>query len=114
MMDNPLTAMLLFTATTGNWFSNLSDTKKGIAALFGAVVLGFAIGTATVAQVGLPQRVELLEERVGFIEAEHIEAMSERNYILDILEWNVCAIEASEDALPIHAACGSAPIRRNR
>ena len=106
--------MLLLTATTGSWFSNLSDTKKGIAALFGAVVLGFAVGTATVAQVGLPHRVEALEERVSLVEQEHREADLERSYILDILEWQSCAIEATSDGLEIHTPCGSAPIRRNR
>ena len=112
-MDNPFTAMLFMTATTGGWFSNLSDTKKGLTALFGAVVLGFALGTATLAQVGLPQRVELLEERVGILETDYSSAVAERNYILDLVEWQVCAIEAQEDGISVHTACGPAPIRRN-
>ena len=113
-MDNPLTALVMLTATTGGWFSHLSDSKKGFVALFAAVVVGFSIGTATVAQVGLPQRVEILEERVQELETEHTQALAERRYILDLVEWQVCAIEAREDNLEVHGACGIAPIRRDR
>jgi len=119
-MENPLTAMLLLMATTGNWFSGLSDTKKGITALIMAVLFGFAVGTTAVSQIGLPQRVEALETRVEIIEGideattQQLQAANaERSYILDLLEWQTCAIEAREDDLIVHTACGVAPLRRN-
>jgi hypothetical protein len=114
-MDNPLTAMMLLTvASSGGWFANLSDNKKGFTALAAAVVVGFAIGTATVAQVGLPQRVEVLERKVGILEELNVDAVAERNYILDLIEWQTCAIEAASEDVPLHPSCGQAPIRRNR
>jgi len=118
-MDNPLTALVMLTATTGGWFGDLSDTKKGIAALFGAVVLGFAIGTATIAQVGIPQRVEALElamhsqggveDRVEFLESEHNEAKAERAYMLRAIQWQGCALEAQNDGENMRTTCGLRP-----
>lgn len=113
--------MVMLTATTGGWFSALSDTKKGVVAILASIALGFAVGTATVAQVGLPQRVESLEvrsdstvSRLSALEIEHDAAVAERDYILDLLEWNTCAAEANAGDRDLHDVCGTAPIRRNR
>ena len=120
-MDNPLTAMLLLTTTTGGVWSKLSDTKKGMVAIIGAVILGFSVGTATVAQIGLPQRVEALEAvvtgedglrpRVALLEREHNEAEDERRFLLRAIQWNNCALEAQNDGDDMRTVCGSRPLQ---
>jgi hypothetical protein len=123
-MDNPLTAMVMLTATTGSWFSHLSDTKKGVVALLAAIALGFAVGTTTVSQIGLPSRIDTLEaavtgesglaRRVEILEEEHREAEVERDYILRAIEWQGCAIEAQHDGEDMRVVCGTRPQYRPR
>jgi hypothetical protein len=119
-------------ATTGGWFSKLSDTKKGVVAIVSTMIVGFALGSMTITQVGIPQRVEVLEaitqvgipQRVNVLEADHIllrgrvtamevsdeAARVEREYIIDVLSWTTCAIEADADDVDIRGRCGSAPL----
>lgn len=99
-----------------NPLTNLSETKKGVAALFAAVVVGFVIGTMTVVQVGLPSRVTQLEaftttisSRVSTLEDEHETAKAERLYILQASNWQSCALEAQNDGENMRAVCGIRP-----
>lgn len=115
-MDNPFTAMAILTAGTGSWFSSLSDTRKGVLALLAAVVMGFAIGTTTVSQIGLPARVEALETtvlghgaRLNTVEADDRTAQRERDYILRAVQWQNCAIEAQNDEVDLKRTCGDKP-----
>jgi hypothetical protein len=105
--------------TTSGWLSKLSDTKKGILAIIGALVVGASIGSIAVTQVGIPQRVDLLEadhillrERVTAIEVSGEAARVEREYIINVLSWTTCAIEADADDIDIRSRCGSAPLWR--
>lgn len=115
-MDSPFTAMVILTAGTGSWFSRLSDTKKGIMSLLVAVTVGFAIGTSTVVQIGLPSRVEALEatvlnhsSRIEEIEEDYIVAQRERDYILHALQWQNCALEVTGNGTNIRNICGDKP-----
>ena len=99
-----------------NPFEALSDTKKGVAALIAAVVLGFLVGTTTIAQVGLPQRVGLtevadvaLERRVTVLETDRATASTQRSYILTLLNWQTCAIDAIGDDTDVRIICGNPP-----
>ena len=102
--------------STGGVWDKLSDGKKGAVALIAAVVLGFGVGTMTVAQVGLPQRVTTLEaateavvKRVSALEDDRETARYQRNYILTLLNWQTCAIEAMGDGEDTRTTCGNSP-----
>ncbi len=102
--------------STGGTWAGLSDTKKGAVAIFGAVIVGFSIGTMTVAQVGLPARVntleaatEAVEKRVTALEADRATSSFERDFIIRLLNWHTCAIEAINDEEPTRVTCGNPP-----
>lgn len=102
--------------STGGGWMKLSDTKKGLAAIFAAVIVGFSVGTMTVAQVGLPARVttlegatESVEARVTVLESDRATARLERDFIIRLLNWHTCAIEAINDAEPTRTVCGNPP-----
>lgn len=101
---------------TSNIWSEMSNSKKGFASLIAAVVFGFIVGTTTISQVGLPQRVaaqeaftEGLSTRVTALEADRETARQQRSYILTSLNWNNCAIEAIDDGVAIREVCGQRP-----
>lgn len=101
---------------TNNLWARLSDTKKGAVALIGAVVFGFIVATMTIAQVGLPKRVDALEAtdrsyntRIAVLENERLTAGREREAIGKLLNWQTCAIEAINDSVNIREICGSPP-----
>jgi hypothetical protein len=95
----------------------MSNSKKGFSALIGAIIFGFVVGTTTISQVGLPQRVaageterENLRDRVTALEADRETARQQRSYILTSLNWNNCAIEAIDDGVqPVRDVCGNRP-----
>ena len=102
--------------STGSMWAKLSEGKKGAVALVSAVILGFSIGTMTVAQVGLPSRVTTLEaatesviKRVTALESDRATARFERDFIIRLLNWHTCAIEAVNDGEPTRVSCGNPP-----
>ena len=102
--------------SSGIW-AEMSNSKKGFAALIGAIIFGFVVGTTTISQVGLPQRVAAieaadasLEHRVTALETDRETARQQRSYILTALNWNNCAIEAIDDGIqPVRDVCGLRP-----
>jgi len=116
-------AAMIMMATTGGWFSNLSDTTRNVLALLTVLTFGFTVGAMFVGFTTLPDKVQANYDKNVEI-ASNVEHLRDRvdsfdrdiNYLVSLSTWTLCAIRVHDDPNTQHSAatllqvCGAEPL----